>query len=109
MATSAEVSGIFSAMAERFKPEKAEGVDAVIQFDLSGENGGQYWVKVGNGQCTTGEGQADNPKMTIKAAADDWYSIATGKLNAMQAFMGGKMKIQGDMGLAMKMQGMFGM
>lgn len=109
MATSAEVAQIFTVMAERFKPEKAEGLDATIQFDLSGDNGGLYYITVSNGQCTAGEGQADNPKMTIKAAANDWVDIATGKTNAMQAFMGGKLKIQGDMGLAMKMQSMFGM
>ena len=46
--------------------------------------------------------------MTVKASADDWHAVATGQLNAMQAFMTGKLKILGDMGLAMKMQTIFG-
>jgi putative sterol carrier protein len=109
MPTNAEISEIFTGMAQRFQPEKASGIDATIQFDLTGDNGGLYWIKIADGKCVTGEGQADAPKMTIKAAADDWHKIAHGELNAMQAFMGGKMKIQGDMSLAMKMQGLFGM
>jgi putative sterol carrier protein len=109
MATQEEVSSIFTGMCERLKPEKAEGMDATIQFDLTGDNGGLYWIKIADGACTTGEGQAENPKMTLKASANDYFDVATGKLNAMQAFMSGKLKIQGDMGLAMKMQSMFSM
>ena len=45
--------------------------------------------------------------MTLKANADDWFAVATGQTNAMQAFMTGKLKILGDMGLAMKIQTMF--
>lgn len=107
MATPQEIAGIFPEMAVRFIPAKAEGVNAVIQFNLSGDNGGQYWLKIADGQCEAGEGQADSPKMTLKAAADDWYAVSTGKMNAMQAFMSGKIKIEGDMGMAMKLQTMF--
>jgi putative sterol carrier protein len=107
MATSAEIAQIFPTMAERFIPAKADGVNAIIQFDLSGDNGGLYWLRVADGKCEAGEGQADNPKMTLKASADDWFAVVTGATNAMQAFMSGKIKIQGDMGLAMKLQTMF--
>ncbi len=108
MATREEVAQIFPTMCQRFIPSKAEGVNAIIQFNLSGENGGLYWIKVTDGACESGEGQAEAPKMTLKAAADDWHAVSTGKINAMQAFMSGKLKIEGDMGLAMKMQTMFG-
>lgn len=107
MATSEEIKSIFPEMVERLIPEKADGINAVIQFDLSGDNGGLYWVKVADGKAETGEGSADNPTMTLKAAADDWLAVSTGQMNAMQAFMSGKIKIQGDMSIAMKMQTMF--
>ena len=45
--------------------------------------------------------------MTLRAAADDWASVVNGQLNPMQAFMSGKLKIQGDMALALKLQPMF--
>jgi putative sterol carrier protein len=104
MATQQEVAEIFAKMAENFDPSKAEGVNATIQFDLSGDNGGLYWVKMANGKAESGEGRVDNPNMTLKAAANDWAAVVKGDMNAMQAFMSGKLKIQGDMGLAMKLQ-----
>lgn len=107
MPTNQEIAQIFPTMAQRFIPEKAEGVNAVIQFDLSGDNGGLFWLRVADGKCEAGDGQADNPKMTLKAVADDYYAVVTGVLNPMQAFMSGKLKIQGDMSLAMKLQTMF--
>jgi putative sterol carrier protein len=105
--TKEQVESIFPAMVQRFLPEKAEGVDAIVAFDLSGDNGGQYWLRIAEGQITSGEGAADNPKLTIKAAADDYYNVATGTMNPMQAYMSGKLKISGDMGLAMKFMSMF--
>jgi putative sterol carrier protein len=106
MPTSAEISQM---MVEGFKPEKAAGVNAVIQFDLSGDGGGQFWLDINDGTISAHEGMAENPKMTLKSTTEDYYDVATGQLNPMQAFMSGKIKISGDMSLAMKMQTMFGM
>jgi putative sterol carrier protein len=105
--TNVEIAQIFPTMCERFLPEKAVGINAIIQFDLSGDNGGLYWLRVADGKCESGEGQADDPRMTLKAAADDYYSVVSGTMNPMQAFMSGKLKIQGDLSLAMKLQTMF--
>ncbi len=107
MATKEEIAQIFPTMCERFLPDKAQGVDGYIQFDLTGDSGGLYWLNVTGGTCTWGEGQAENPKMTLRAVAEDYMSVISGSTNAMTAFMSGKIKIQGDMGLAMKMQTMF--
>ncbi len=103
MATREEVAGVFPKMAERFDPQKTEGIDATIQFDLTGDNGGNYWLRLGKDAAQTGEGAADNPRMTLRASADDFYSMLNGTLNPMQAFMTGKIKIQGDTGLALKL------
>jgi putative sterol carrier protein len=108
MATSEEISQIFPAMVERFRADKAADLDAVIQFDLSGDNGGTYWVKIAGGTCTTGAGAAENPSMTVRAAADDFFSLVNGSMNPMQAFMMGKLKVS-DMGLGMKMTQIFGL
>jgi putative sterol carrier protein len=103
MASREEVAGIFSTMVQRFDAKKAEGVNGTIQFDLSGDNGGAYWLRIADGAAETGTGQVENPKMTLKSTADDFYSVISGSLNPMQAFMTGKIKIQGDTGLAMKL------
>lgn len=107
MATQEEINAMFPAMMDNFQADKAEGVNATIQFDLSGDNGGLYWVKIADGSVTHGDGDVE-AEMTVKAAADDFHAIATGETNPMQAFMMGKIKLD-DMGLGMKMIAMFGM
>ena len=104
MANSQELEQIFNNMADNFDASKAGGVNATIQFDLSGDNGGLYWLKLADGSAEAGSGQAESPNMTLKAAADDWLAVTKGELNPMQAFMSGKLKVQGDMSLALKLQ-----
>ncbi len=108
MATSEQISQIFPTMVERFKADKAGDLNTVIQFDLSGDNGGTYWVKISDGTVTTGNGAAESSNMTVKATADDFHSLVTGQMNPMQAFMMGKLKVS-DMGLGMKMTQIFGL
>lgn len=107
MADAQAVRATFAGMVERFAPEKAGDLSACIAFNLSGENGGLYWIKVADGAAETGEGSISSADMTVHASADDWFAVAIGELNPMQAFMTGKLKVQGDMGLAMKMQTLF--
>ena len=108
MATSAEIAGIFDTMVKRFDPAKAEGLNATIQFDLSGDNGGAYWLRIADGKAESGVGQSESPRMTLKAKADDFVGMLNGTMNPMQAFMTGKVKIQGDTGLAMKLMPLIG-
>ena len=92
-----------------FKPESAEGVDAVIQYRLSGEEGGDWIVNIHEGKCTVAEGLADNPKMTLSAEAQDFKDVLLGKANGMQYFMQGKLRLAGDLNLAMKLTTFFKM
>jgi len=92
-----------------FKPEAAEGVDAVIQYKLSGDEAGDYIITIKDGVCTTEKGVADNPKMTLMADAQDLKDVLLGKANGMQYFMQGKLKLSGDLNLAMKLTSFFKM
>jgi len=92
-----------------FKPEAAEGVDAVIQYHLTGEEGGDWIVNIHDGKCTVAPGNAENPKMTLTADALDFRDVLLGKVNGMQYFMQGKLKLAGDLNLAMKLTSMFKM
>ena len=105
--TSEEIAAIFPKMATRFLPEKAEGVNATFQFDLTGDNGGLFWLRVAEGKCESGLGRAENPKATLKVNADDYAAVVSGALNPIQAFLSGKIKIQGDTGIVLKLQTMF--
>ncbi len=102
-----DVARIFPEMQERFDAQKAEGLDAVIQFDLSGESGSAYWVHINNGAVSYEEGEAEEPRVTLMADAADYVAVVKGEMNPMQAFMQGKIKVKGDMSLALKLQGIF--
>ncbi len=104
----ATVKETFDAMAGRFKADRAQGVKATIQYDITGEGGGTYHVDVTDGKCSVQPGAAASPNLTLTMAAPDWLDMVGGKLNGQMAFMSGKLKIKGDMGLAMKLGGMFG-
>ncbi len=101
MATREQILEIFAEITRR--PEKSTGITADIQFDLSGDGGGAYWLKIADGSIETGEGAVENPRMTVRATADDFASMISGNIAPMQAFMLGKIKIQGDTNLAMKL------
>ena len=108
MAGTAEaVKEIFNQMAVNLNVDAAKGMDSVIQFNLSGDGGGNYHVIIKDGACTVAEGSHASPKMTMTMAAQDYVDMILGKLNGQMAFMSGKLKIAGDMGLAMKMQSLF--
>ena len=101
------VAEIFQMMPARFNKEAAEGIEAIYQFELTGQGGGTYQVRIEDGVCNVVEGPADNPTITITMQASDYIDLIHGRLNAQMAFMGGKLKIKGDMSLALKMQQVF--
>jgi putative sterol carrier protein len=103
------VNQLMERMPKAFMPEKAEGVDAVIQYHLTGEEAGDWIVTIQDGQCTVAEGVAENPNMTLTADAQDYKDVITGKMNGMTAFMQGKIKLAGDLNLAMKLPNFFKM
>ena len=86
------------------KPDVVSKINAVYQFNISGPNGGQWSVDCTRPGGAVSSGQAAAPKCTVACTDADFLNIVNGKLNAQMAFMSGKLKIQGDMGLAMKLQ-----
>lgn len=98
---------VVEAMPGYFEPEKAGNTNATIQFDFSGDQAGKWYLKVADGHASAVEGQAENPNVTLLADGRDAVRIFTGKMDPTAAFMTGKLKVKGDMGLAMRMQSMF--
>ena len=98
---------IFDAMSNRLLPEQAGDLNATILFDLSGEGGGQWLLTIANGQATVTRDAIPNQTMTFIADASDYVAIIGGQLNPMQAFMQGKVKIKGDMPLAIRLISLF--
>jgi putative sterol carrier protein len=99
---------IFAGMAEAFLPAKAAGQSAVIQYDVkAGGKAHSYQLKVADGTCQIAKGAGGPARVTLGLSLADFMRLVSGKLNGMQAFMSGKLKMQGDMMFAQTMQGWF--
>lgn len=97
----------FKFMSENFNAAAAKGLNATFQWELSGDESGKWALQFEDGACKLIEGGVEKPNVNFKVSSTDWLAITTGKLNAMNAFMTGKLKMDGDMGLAMKVQSLF--
>jgi acyl dehydratase/putative sterol carrier protein len=101
------VEAVFKKMPEVFNTEAAPGMDVTFQFSLSGEGGGDWYAEVKGGNCKVEAGISSNPTSTIKMDAGDFLDMIGGRLNAMQAFMSGKLKVEGDIMKAQLIAKMF--
>ncbi len=90
-----------------FQPDKAAGVNAKIQFYITGNQGGDWVATIQNQKLTVDPGTVQNPNLTLAADTVDIFNLVNGKLNPMQAYMQGKVQVKGDMGLAMRLAGLF--
>jgi len=101
------IKELFDRMPSAFMPEKAGDMDVIIQFNLSGEETSDWFVTIKDQTCKVEEGVHEEPTMTLAADSQDYKDIVTGKTNAMNAFMQGKVKLQGNLNLAMKFAEIF--
>ncbi len=109
MADEITMHELMNRMPKAFKPEAAAGVNAIVQYHLTGDEGGDWIIDIHDGTIDVKPGVVPNPKVILTAVAQDYKDIVTGKTNAMQAFMQGKLKLSGDLSLAMKLPNMFKM
>ena len=105
----ANLDEVMASYSERFRPDKAEGVDASVQMNLTGDHARQVVLRVQNQEMSIEEGvTAENPTLSVTADADDWLAVENGQLNPMMAMMQGKVKLKGSMPFAMKFLALFG-
>ena len=105
----ADLQPIFDSMSERFQADKAGDLEMTIQFELSGDGGGQWYASINDGSMTVDKGSVDDPSATLKMDADDFAQMSRGDLNPMMAFMSGKIKVDGDLNSVMKFQTVVGL
>ena len=99
-------ASIFEEMGKKLieNPGTVAGMNAVYQFKVTGDGGGDWYADLKVVPPMVAAGAHASANCTITVASADFVAIKTGKLSGQMAFMTGKLKIAGDMGLAMKLQ-----
>ena len=103
----AGIRDFFKQLPSKLDVEAAEDVDAIYQFDLSGTHGGQYVVTIREGACQVQEGRHEDPHVILSMAGEDCVKVLNGELSGPAAAMSGRIRISGDMGLAMQLKALF--
>lgn len=96
------VDGIFSLMPELFLAEKAQGLTVSVYYQVTGDGGGDYTCLIENGAFSLKREPKPDATSVVVIGAEDWIALNEGKLDPMQAFMTGKLKGTGDLGLLQK-------
>ncbi len=92
---------IAARLADPAQREAAKELDAVYQFHVTGDDGGDWTVDLREGKVSGGS--TDTADCTITIADEDFVGLVQGDVPGPQLFMMGKLQITGDMGLAMKL------
>ena len=85
---------------------RVENANVRLQFHLLGPGGRDFYIVAQGGQGERHDGQIERPDVTLTASAADWSAIQAGTLDRAQAFLGGKLKIEGDLTLLMQFEEM---
>jgi putative sterol carrier protein len=105
--TELTIQDLITKLTASFLPEKAVGVNTAFQLSLTGEQGGEWGVVIKDQACSVLAGALPEPRLTIKADTQDVLDIFTGKMDGSAAFMQGKIKLKGDMGLLFRLANYF--
>jgi putative sterol carrier protein len=101
---------IFSRMPERFDPQRAAEVDAVVEWRIRDRPGGghdEWHLLIEDGACRVVEGPADSPTVTLEISPLNFIKLITNNASGPRLFLFGKLKITGNLGLAVRLPSFF--
>ena len=104
---STSVRDILEKMPGAFLPAKAGDAKAMIQLDLTGDEGGAWLLDIADGKCAVREEKSSEAGVTVTIDANDFVALYTNKLNPVQAFMGGRIKVSGNVAMVMQLLNWF--
>lgn len=99
------IAALFQSMQSRFNAQAAAGLDAVFQFELT--DGDTTHIVIENQTCQVVDGEHDDPTVTLIMDSDTLQQVMTGELDGMQAFMTGRIRADGNIMLATKLNNLF--
>ncbi|CAG4937115.1 unnamed protein product [Parnassius apollo] len=102
-----EIPELFATISKVITPELVKKTQAIYQFNVKGKEEGVWHIDLKNGDGTCGQGEPKNPPdATLTMDSTNFAEMFAGKLKPTTAFMMGKLKINGDLQKAMKLEKM---
>ncbi len=104
------IEGIFDGMSEHFLPENAEGLDAVLEWRLTGKpdaENDRWQVVIKDKECKISRDSSETPSVSMELTGVDFVKLAAQKIVGPALFTSGRLKIEGDMTLAARFQILF--
>ncbi|XP_013821722.1 PREDICTED: hydroxysteroid dehydrogenase-like protein 2 isoform X2 [Capra hircus] len=102
---SGAVEETFRIVKDSLSDDVVKATQAIYQFELSGEDGGTWFLDLKSKGGNVGYGEpSDQADVVMSMSTDDFVKMFSGKLKPTMAFMSGKLKIKGNMALAIKLE-----
>jgi putative sterol carrier protein len=99
---------LFNGMCSSFDGETAGDQEGTVRYEIGTPEGVySYTVRIADRRCTAEHGGVGDPRATISIGLVDFLRLRTGKLNGMQAFITGRIKVTGDLLFTQSLQGWF--
>lgn len=106
-AGSGPIADTFKVLKGVISPDVVKSTQGVYKFDLSGDHAGIWYIDLKSGTGSAGSGEPPvTADVVMSMDSADFIKMFTGKMKPTMAFMSGKLKIKGDMTLAIKMEKM---
>jgi putative sterol carrier protein len=97
-------SELFASLPERFRSERAGDLRATYVFELEGEGGGSWTVRVADGSLSVEDAAAPETDVTVRAKADDWMAIVEGRMDPQLAYLSKRLRVTGNLQLALRLR-----
>jgi predicted lipid carrier protein YhbT len=94
---------LFASLPERFRSERAGDLRATYVFELEGEGGGSWTVRVADGSLSVDE-SASEADVTVCAKAGDWIAIVEGRMDPQLAYLTKRLRVTGNLQLALRLR-----
>ncbi len=93
-----------TALPARFNPEKAKGIDVIVQINLTGNTPSDWVITIKDQKIQSRQGTIQEPTLTLRTSNNDFLDLVNGKMSAEKAFFSGKVNFKGDITTALKLK-----
>ncbi len=85
------------------KPQLAKTINAICQLEVSGDNGGVWTIDFTRDSDWISVGANEGAKCTLKLNSEDLMALVEGKVTGFELFTSQRLKISGQIALALKL------